>query len=175
MPHCGATVAAGFVIGTFARSKRLFLSMRLTERSAYLWATPSKPVGENSMLLQRTHAAAALAVAGALAVASATPSLADSRWGYAAGGFAAGALVGAAAANANAGYWGPGYAYHPGYQGYALAPAPTVVAPAPGYMAYGYAPGYSTFSYGPSYDPENGSDPDPRIGGSFRMNSSLDD
>jgi len=131
------------------------------------------------MRIQKTHAAA-LALAGALAVASATPSLADSRWGYAAGGFAAGALVGAAAAHSAD--WGPGYAYHPGYQGYALAPARTVVAPsttlvapAPGYMAYGYAPGFSTFSYGPTFDPENGSDPDPRIGGSFRMNSSRDD
>jgi hypothetical protein len=28
---------------------------------------------------------------------------------------------------------------------------------------------------GPSFDPENGSDPDPRIGGSFKMNSSRDD
>ena len=121
------------------------------------------------MRIQNTHAAA-LALAGALAVASVTPSFADNRWGYAAGGFAAGALVGAAAANAHAGYYyGPGYAYYPGY---AYAPAPTVVAPAPGYMAYGYAPGFSTFSYGPSYDPENGRDPDPRIGGSFRMNSS---
>jgi hypothetical protein len=133
------------------------------------------------MRIQKTHAVA-LTLAGALAVASATPSFADSRWGYAAGGFAAGALVGAAAANAHAGYYGPGFAYHPGYQGYAYAPAPTVVAPAPtvftptpGYMAYGYAPGFSTFSYGPSYDPENGSDPDPRIGGSFKMNSSPDD
>jgi hypothetical protein len=132
------------------------------------------------MRIQKTHAAA-LALAGALAVASATPSFADSRWGYAAGGFAAGALIGSAAANAHAGYYGPGYAYHPGYHGYAyapptvVAPAPTVVAPAPGYMAYGYAPGFSTFSYAPSYDPENGSDPDPRIGGSFKMNSSRDD
>ena len=111
-------------------------------------------------------------------MASATPSFADNRWGYAAGGFAAGALVGAAA-NAHAGYIGPGYGYH---RGYAYAPAPTVAAPAatvvtpaPGYMAYGYAPGFSTFSYGPSYDPENGSDPDPRIGSSFKMNSSRDD
>jgi len=142
------------------------------------------------MQIQKNHVAA-LALAGALAVASATPSFADNRWGYAAGGFAAGALIGAAAANAHAGYYGPGYAYHPGYAyqpgyayhpGYAYAPAPTVVAPAttvvtpaPGYMAYGYAPGFNSFSYGPTYDPENGRDPDPRIGGSFRMNSSGDD
>ena len=83
---------------------------------------------------QNTHVAA-LALAGALAVTAATPSFADNRWGYAAGGFAAGALVGAAAANANAGYY-----------------------------------------YGPTYDPENGSpDPDSRIGGSFKMNTSGDD
>ncbi|HET7681954.1 MAG TPA: hypothetical protein VFK79_17685 [Xanthobacteraceae bacterium] len=127
------------------------------------------------MRIQRTYVAA-VALAGALAVASATPSLADSRWGYAAGGFAAGALVGAAAANAHAGYWGPGYAYHPGYQGFAYEPAPTVVAPAPGMTAYSYAPAFRSLpSLGPTFDPENGSDPDPRIGGSFRMNSSRDD
>lgn len=132
------------------------------------------------MRIQNTHAAA-LALAGALAVASVTPSFADDRWGYAAGGFAAGALLGAAAANAHAGYYGPGYAFHPGYYGYGFAPGPTivapptVVAPAPGSMAYGHAPSFNTFSYRPSYDPENGNDPDPRIGGSFKMNSSGDD
>ena len=118
------------------------------------------------MTIQKTHVAA-LAIAGALAVTAVTPSFADSRWGYAAGGFAAGALVGAAAANANAnaGYYGPGYAYQPsGYQGYAYEPA----------QQY-YAPGYSSYSYAPTYNPENPYDPDPRIGGSFRMNSSGDD
>ena len=124
------------------------------------------------MQIQKNHVAA-LALAGALAVASASPSFADNRWGYAAGGFAAGALIGAAAANAHAGYYGPGYAYHPGYR-VAYAPG-YAYAPAPGYMAYGHAPGFNSFSYGPTYDPENGRDPDPRIGGSFRMNSSGDD
>ncbi len=114
------------------------------------------------MKFHKTHVTA-LALAGALTVAAASPSFADNRWGYAAGGFAAGALVGAAAANANAGYY-----YEPEYRyrtrGYAYAPAR-------GY----YAPGYSAYSYEPTYDPENARDPDPRIGGSFRMNSSGDD
>ena len=132
-------------------------------------------------MIQKTHAAA-LALAGALVVAAATPSLADDRWGYAAGGFAAGALVGAAAANTNNGhYYGPGYAYRPygnqgyayapGYQGYAYAPATRYYAP--GYSSYSYAPGYTDYNYAPTYDPENGRpDPDPRIGGSFKTNSS---
>ena len=117
------------------------------------------------MTIRKTHLAA-LAIAGTFAI-TATPSFADSRWGYAAGGFAAGALVGAAAANANARYYygpGYGYAYYPrAYQGYAYAPAP------------GYYGGYNSYSYSPAYDPENGNDPDPRIGGSFKMNSSGDD
>jgi hypothetical protein len=120
---------------------------------------------ENMMTIRKTYIAA-LAIAGTLAVTAATPSFADSRWGYAAGGFAAGALVGAAAANANAGYYdgpGYGYAYPRAYQGYAYAPAP------------GYYGGYNSYSYSPTYDPENGNDPDPRIGGSFKMNSSGDD
>ena len=136
------------------------------------------------MRLQRTHVAAALALAGVLAISATTPSSADSRWGYAAGGFAAGAIVGAAAANANAGYYyGPGYAYSPyAYQGYAYAPSAYegyAYAPAPsynpGYYSYNYAPGYYAFSYRPNYDPENGNDPDGRIGGSFKMNTSGDD
>jgi hypothetical protein len=73
-------------------------------------------------------------------------------------------------------YYGP-YAYDPYPYGYAYAPAP-------GYMAYGYAPGVVTtygyaprvYSYRPNrapvFDPENGDDPDPRIGGSFKMNTS---
>ena len=88
------------------------------------------------MEIRKSHAAAALVLAGTLAVVSSTPSFADSRWGYAAGGFAAGALVGAAAANANAGYYyGTGYAYSPyAYQGYAYAPSYN-----PAYYSYGYA------------------------------------
>ena len=138
------------------------------------------------MKIQKTHAVAALALAGALTVTATTPSSADSRWGYAAGGFAAGAIVGAAVANANAGYYyGPGYAYQP----YAYDPGPAYVyepyayetyayAPAPrryytrGYSSYGYAPGYSYYG---RYYTEKSSDPDPRIGGSFRMRTSSDD
>ncbi len=82
--------------------------------------------------------AMALGVAGALTLAAATPSLARSRhWGPALGaGFVAGALIGAAAANANAyygepnGYYGPGPAYA-----------------TPEYDAYGYAPGYTAPRY----------------------------
>lgn len=72
---------------------------------------------------------ATLGVAGALAIAVATPS--QARWYHrddaaAAGvGFAAGAVVGAAAANNayyNSGYYGPAY-YGPGYGAYAYQPA----------------------------------------------------
>jgi hypothetical protein len=82
--------------------------------------------------------ATALALAGALTTATASPSQAhDGRNAAAIGGFAAGAIVGAAAASANNGYYGPGYAYEPVYApGYAYEP---------GY-AYDYAPGYA-------YDP----------------------
>jgi hypothetical protein len=138
---------------------------------------PLSDFKEATMMVRKTYAA--LALAGALAVATATPSHADSRWGWAAGGFAAGALVGsAAAANANAGYYyGGPYAYEPGY----------AYAPSSSYGAYAYEPGYATtysytprsYSYrpnrAPNFDPENGDDPDPRIGGSFKMNSSGDD
>jgi hypothetical protein len=74
--------------------------------------------------------AAAAALVGALALASATPGEARSGryWGAAGAGFAAGALVGAAAANSNAygsGYYAPGYAYAPAYS-------------SPAYGAYAY-------------------------------------
>src|SRR4051794_10527353 len=64
--------------------------------------------------------AAAATLAGAMALSAVTPSQAhDGRWGAAAVGFGAGALVGAAAAGAayNSGYYGPGYGYGyaPGY------------------------------------------------------------
>ena len=138
------------------------------------------------MRVQKTHAAA-LGLAAALVVTAATPSLALDRWGAAGVGFAAGAVVGAAAANANAGYYyGPGY----GYQSYNYDPYGYAYAPSAGYAyapsaSYGYAP-TSSYSYAPAYrpgwsahapnfDPENGSDPDPRIGGSVKMNSSGDD
>jgi hypothetical protein len=82
--------------------------------------------------------AAAVALAGTMAVAAASPS--QARYGRnaaAIGGFAAGALVGAAAANAaSTSYYGPGYYYEPGYTSapaYAYEPAPVYVAPAPRY------------------------------------------
>jgi hypothetical protein len=147
---------------------------------------------QKMMRAQTTHIAA-LALAGALVATAATPSLALDRWEAAGLGFAGGAIVGAAAANANAGYYhAPGYAYAPhGYSAYGYASAPSagyVYAPSTGYM-YGpragsafaaaptYAPSY-TFgrsAHAPHFDPENGSDPDPRIGGSVKMNSSGDD
>lgn len=144
------------------------------------------------MRVLKTHAAA-LALAGTLVAAAATPSLALDRWGAAGVGFAAGAVVGATAANANAGYYGSGYAYEPyGYDAYGYASAPSAgyaYAPAEGYAyapsagyAYAAAPRYyaPSYTYGrsahaPNFDPENGSDPDPRIGGSVKMNSSGDD
>lgn len=138
------------------------------------------------MRVRKTHAAA-LALAGAMVVTAASPSLALDRWGAAGVGFAAGTVVGAAAANANTGYYyGSGYAYAPysyGAYGYAYAPsAGYAYAPSAGY-AYAAAPRYyapSYYNYGlsahaPIFDPENGSDPDPRIGGSVKMNSSGDD
>jgi hypothetical protein len=76
------------------------------------------------MMNRMTKSATALALAGALAVTAATPSFARSGRHVAAGiiGFAAGAAIGAAAANANRGYYYGeptgyygGYAYEPGY------------------------------------------------------------
>jgi hypothetical protein len=83
--------------------------------------------------------AGALTLAGAMALAAATPSQARWHGGGAAiaGGFVAGALVGAAVANngyyrPGYGYYGPGYAHGPGYayspaydDSYAYEPAPT--------------------------------------------------
>lgn len=91
--------------------------------------------------------AAALTLTGALAVMTATPSqAAHGRNAAAIGGFAAGALVGAAAANTNYGYYygdGPYYAYAPGYYAYDYAPAPV----------YGYARG-PRYYYGPGNSSE---------------------
>ena len=59
----------------------------------------------------------------------------------------------------------------------APAPAP-VYSYGPAYYSYGYvpAPTYSyRYGYRSVYDPENGYDPDGRIGGSFKMNTSGDD
>lgn len=91
------------------------------------------------MMNRVTKTATAVALAGALAVSAATPSFA--RGGRVAAGvvgFAAGAMIGAAAANAgrgyyNGGYYGGGYAYDPGYAyapGYAYEPD-YVYQPAP--------------------------------------------
>ena len=106
-----------------------------------------------------------LGIAGVLAIGSMSPSEARNRGWVAAGiGLAAAAVVGAAVANANNGYYGSGYGYGPGY-GYApdYGYAPAYVAPgygyAPGYVeapAYAYAPGYVR---APAYgytDPGNG-------------------
>jgi len=90
---------------------------------------------------------AAAGLAGALTLAVATPSMAGGGRTAAAvaGGFAAGALIGAAAADANARYYnGPGYAYEPGY---VYRPGYTYYR---GYGAYARAPGpaYSYDYYG---------------------------
>lgn len=102
-----------------------------------------------------TNAKRALAVglAGALMVASMSPSLARSgRTAAAAGiGFAAGALVGAAAAsNYHYGPYGTyayspygGYAYEPTYDAYAYEPAAPAIVTAPGYAA----PVYRQYNY----------------------------
>ena len=84
--------------------------------------------------------AATVALTGALALAAATPS--EARHGRNAaiiGGVAAGVFLGAAAASANNGYYGSGYA-EPGYgyePGYAYEPAPVYMQPAPRYRSGG--------------------------------------
>jgi hypothetical protein len=101
--------------------------------------------------------AAAASLTGALALAAATPSQAHGgRWGAAAIGFGAGALIGAAAASAayNNGYYyyGDGYGYEPGYAGYAYdydAGPGYVYAPGPTYY-YGAQPYY--YRAGPSHE-----------------------
>jgi hypothetical protein len=95
---------------------------------------------------------AAAGLAGALTLAVATPSVAGGGRTAAAvaGGFAAGALIGAAAASANAGYYGPGYAYEPGYvydPGYAEYPGYGAYARAPG-PAYAYPYRYGDVQVG---------------------------
>ena len=88
--------------------------------------------------------AAAATLAGALALAAATPSEAhDGRNAAALIVFGAGALIGAAIANsANYGYYyAPSYGYAPGYYAdtYAYEPAPVYIAPAPRYYRGGYS------------------------------------
>ncbi|MCX7297505.1 MAG: hypothetical protein NTU64_11660 [Hyphomicrobiales bacterium] len=78
---------------------------------------------------------------GAFALALASPSEArNGRNAAAIGGFAAGAVLGAAIANSNNGYYGgPGYYYQePVYApGYAYEPAPVYVSPRRGYRGGG--------------------------------------
>ncbi len=102
-----------------------------------------------------------LGIAGAMALGSMTASEARSRaWVAGAAGFVAGAAIGAAAANANAGYYQPGYGsygYHqPGYNSYGYYDRPaTAYTGDPAYApGYGYYPsdssyGYNTNSIGP--------------------------
>jgi hypothetical protein len=115
-----------------------------------------------------------LAAAGILTIGTASPSFArNGRAATAAGvGFVAGAVVGAAAANANSGYYYGNagyyddYAYEPVY-----APAPRYAyepAPAYGYAAdsYAYVPGPSinrSFSVHDDKGQYVGSDPDARV------------
>jgi hypothetical protein len=108
--------------------------------------------------------AGVITVAGAMALAAATPSQARGwRTGAAvAGGFVAGAAVGAAVANSNNyyyggpgyGYYDPGYAYGPGYAydpapaydyGYAYSPAPTYYYNGPRYRASDSASGGASY------------------------------
>ena len=92
----------------------------------------------------------AVALAGALSLAAISPSAARSGRGWAAAGagFAAGAIIGAAAANAN-GYYGPSYyAPAPVYtEGYVSEP--DYYEPAPTY----YRPAYRGGVYSPNYNP----------------------
>ena len=96
-----------------------------------------------------------VALAGAMALAAATPSEAWHGRNAAAIGFGVGAIAGAAVASSayNGGYYGyynepayaPGYAYDSyGYDSYAYAP---------GYSSYGYSyePSYSGYGYDNSY------------------------
>ncbi len=85
--------------------------------------------------------AVAATLTGAFALALASPSEArNGRNAAAIGGFAAGAVLGAAIANSNNGYYGgPGYYYQePVYApGYAYEPAPVYVSPRRGYRGGG--------------------------------------
>jgi hypothetical protein len=103
-------------------------------------------------------ATAVAALTGALAIAAATPSQArHGRNAALIGGFAAGALIGAAAAN-NGYYYGPGYYYDE--PGYTYAPYPYDDAP----DAYAYEPapvygGPRHYYYGHSSQPRCGGSP----------------
>jgi hypothetical protein len=112
-----------------------------------------RPRSKNGKETVMTNAkrAIALGLAGALAVATASPTFARSgRTVAAAGiGFAAGALIGAAAANANAYYAPDAYAYAPGY---AYAPSGALVYDNP-YSGYAYVPTAPVegYAYSPAY------------------------
>jgi hypothetical protein len=85
----------------------------------------------------------AAALVGVVTLAAATPTFARSwrPWAAAGAGFAAGAIIGAAAANSRA-YYGPGYyGYGPGYSGGYYAP---------GYESYAYAPPPAAYERAPT-------------------------
>ena len=110
-------------------------------------------------MMNFTKPALALGLAGALAIAAVTPSLArDGRNAAAIGagvaGFAVGAAVGSAAANSNRYYYGEPYAYGGGY---AYEPAYTY-APAYSYDSYAYSPG-PTYYVNPGVTQYNPRDP----------------
>src|SRR3974390_1690203 len=93
--------------------------------------------------------AATVAIAGALAAATMTPSEARDGWNAAAIGVGVGAVTGAAVASSayNNGYYGyynePGYAYAPGYAyGAPYANGSYAYAPPPRYKYY-YGDGWS--------------------------------
>jgi hypothetical protein len=113
--------------------------------------------------------AAAVGIAGAMALAGATPSMARDWHNYrnhsgwhngaavgaaAAGGLVAGAALGAAAATANGGYnYGNNYAYNGYYEGDAHTFHPGFNSNAQaGYNSYGYQPGYNSYGYQPGYN-----------------------
>ncbi|HZS63197.1 MAG TPA: hypothetical protein VFA53_01670 [Xanthobacteraceae bacterium] len=134
-------------------------------------------------------------VAAILAVMGMTATSAQARndtWVAAGAGFAAGALVGAAAANANARYYDPAYAYYG--PAYAYEPAPSgYVYSAPYGYGYAYEPGYATYAAVPGYVRSTrglngsvgidvyangdyiGSDPDPNVRGQMLHEERIDD
>lgn len=97
--------------------------------------------------------AGVIGVAGVMALAATSPSQArDGRNAAAIGGFVAGAAIGAAAANANNGYYyNRGYAYEPGYVydggPYAYEPAPTYYGGPAAAPTYYSGPGYVDSGY----------------------------
>jgi len=87
------------------------------------------------------NTAMVLGLAGAMAIGSVTASEARSgRNAAIVGGLIAGAVIGAAAANANAGYYSGAY----GYDSYAYSPGYSV-----GYDSYAYQPAYAAPVYTP--------------------------